>query len=74
MRHLCVQVEQPARRRELEHFGQQRTGGRQDPGRQDGACWRESAACRFLETDLFFPIGKTGLAGCPGVGIDLSTF
>ena len=36
--------------------------GRQDSGRQDGASWRESAACRFLETDLFFPIGKTGLA------------
>ena len=32
---------------------------------QDGrrrASWRESAACRFLETDLFFPIGKTGRA------------
>ena len=35
---------------------------RQDSARQDGASWRESAACRFLETDLFFPIGKTGLA------------
>ena len=31
------------------------------PGR-DGASWREAAACRFLDTDLFFPIGKTGLA------------
>ncbi len=30
--------------------------------RQGAASWRESAACRFLETDLFFPIGKTGLA------------
>ena len=39
-----------------------RDSGRQDSGRQDGASWRESAACRFLETDLFFPIGKTGLA------------
>ena len=29
---------------------------------QDGPSWRESAACRFLETDLFFPIGKTGRA------------
>jgi len=37
-------------------------GARQDLARQDGASWRESAACRFLETDLFFPIGKTGLA------------
>jgi WhiB family redox-sensing transcriptional regulator len=36
--------------------------GRQDSGRQERACWRESAACRFLETELFFPIGKTGLA------------
>ena len=35
---------------------------RQDRARQDGASWRESAAYRFLETDLFFPIGKTGLA------------
>jgi len=24
--------------------------------------WRESAACRSLDTDLFFPIGKTGPA------------
>ena len=30
--------------------------------RQDGRSWRESAACRYLETDLFFPIGKTGRA------------
>ena len=29
---------------------------------QDAPSWRESAACRFLETDLFFPIGKTGRA------------
>ncbi len=29
---------------------------------QDHASWRESAACRLLETELFFPIGKTGLA------------
>jgi WhiB family transcriptional regulator, redox-sensing transcriptional regulator len=35
---------------------------RQGSARQGGASWRESAACRFLETDLFFPIGKTGLA------------
>ncbi len=27
---------------------------------KDAHSWRESAACRFLETDLFFPIGKTG--------------
>ena len=39
-----------------------RRAARQDGARQDGASWRESAACRFLETDLFFPIGKTGLA------------
>lgn len=30
--------------------------------RQDALSWRESAACRYLETDLFFPIGKTGRA------------
>ena len=30
--------------------------------RQDTLSWRESAACRYLETDLFFPIGKTGRA------------
>lgn len=30
--------------------------------RDDRARWRESAACRFLDTDLFFPIGKAGLA------------
>ena len=35
---------------------------RQGSARQGSASWRESAACRFLETDLFFPIGKTGLA------------
>jgi len=40
---------------------------RQNPYRgradRDGqASWRESAACRFLETDVFFPIGKTGRA------------
>jgi WhiB family redox-sensing transcriptional regulator len=28
----------------------------------DRASWRESAACRFLDTELFFPISKTGLA------------
>jgi WhiB family redox-sensing transcriptional regulator len=26
------------------------------------ASWRDAAACRFLDTDLFFPIGKAGLA------------
>jgi WhiB family redox-sensing transcriptional regulator len=30
--------------------------------RDEQAGWRESAACRFLETDQFFPIGKTGRA------------
>ena len=29
---------------------------------KDDLSWRESAACRSLDTDLFFPIGKTGLA------------
>ena len=28
----------------------------------DHASWRESAACRQVDTELFFPIGKTGLA------------
>jgi WhiB family redox-sensing transcriptional regulator len=32
------------------------------PGRDGRAAWREGAACRFLDTDLFFPIGKAGLA------------
>ena len=32
------------------------------PGRDGRASWREGAACRFLDTDLFFPIGKAGLA------------
>jgi WhiB family redox-sensing transcriptional regulator len=41
--------------------GEQRLRPR-SAARQYGASWRESAACRFLETDLFFPIGKTGLA------------
>ena len=26
----------------------------------DRVSWRESAACRFLDTELFFPIGKAG--------------
>ena len=30
--------------------------------RKDRASWRESAACRFLDTELFFPIGKAGRA------------
>jgi WhiB family redox-sensing transcriptional regulator len=30
--------------------------------RDDRASWRESAACRFLDTELFFPIGKAGRA------------
>ena len=28
----------------------------------DRVTWRESAACRFLDTELFFPIGKAGRA------------
>ncbi len=28
----------------------------------DRASWRDSAACRFLDTELFFPIGKAGRA------------
>ena len=36
--------------------------GPQRGTRQDTLSWRESAACRYLETDLFFPIGKTGRA------------
>jgi WhiB family redox-sensing transcriptional regulator len=36
---------------------------RQGPAvREDRAGWRDSAACRFLDTDLFFPIGKAGRA------------
>jgi WhiB family redox-sensing transcriptional regulator len=31
-------------------------------GIQGRASWRDAAACRFLDTDLFFPIGKAGLA------------
>jgi WhiB family redox-sensing transcriptional regulator len=43
----------------------------------DKASWRDSAACRYADTELFFPIGKTGpalaeiqqakrvCAGCP---------
>jgi WhiB family redox-sensing transcriptional regulator len=30
--------------------------------RYGGDSWRESAACRFLDTELFFPIGKAGPA------------
>ncbi len=30
--------------------------------RYDRASWRESAACRFLDTELFFPVGKAGRA------------
>jgi WhiB family redox-sensing transcriptional regulator len=43
-------------------------GARQHPERPsrpvdyDRASWRESAACRFLDTETFFPISKTGLA------------
>jgi WhiB family transcriptional regulator, redox-sensing transcriptional regulator len=28
----------------------------------DRASWRESAACRQVDTELFFPIGSTGTA------------
>jgi WhiB family transcriptional regulator, redox-sensing transcriptional regulator len=28
----------------------------------DRDSWRESAACRHADTELFFPIGKSGLA------------
>ena len=31
------------------------------PVSYDRASWRESAACRFLDTELFFPSSKTGL-------------
>jgi len=34
----------------------------QGPVVKDRASWRESAACRFLDTELFFPIGKAGRA------------
>jgi WhiB family transcriptional regulator, redox-sensing transcriptional regulator len=42
-------------------------GARQHPERPsrpvnyDRASWREAAACRFLDTEIFFPISKTGL-------------
>jgi WhiB family redox-sensing transcriptional regulator len=32
------------------------------PAGFDRASWRESAACQRLDTEIFFPIGKTGLA------------
>jgi WhiB family transcriptional regulator, redox-sensing transcriptional regulator len=28
----------------------------------DADDWRDDSACRDLDTDLFFPVGKTGLA------------
>jgi WhiB family redox-sensing transcriptional regulator len=31
-------------------------------GSYDQASWRESAACRHVDTELFFPIGKAGTA------------
>ncbi len=44
----------PAVRRQWPHQG--------PAVRDDRANWRESAACRFLDTELFFPIGKAGRA------------
>ena len=38
-----------------------RHGRRSRPVSYDRASWRESAACRFLDTEIFFPISKTGL-------------
>ncbi len=32
------------------------------PPRDGKVSWRESAACRDIETEMFFPIGKGGLA------------
>ena len=56
-------TETRAARQDSVRQGSARQGSaRQGSARQGGASWRESAACRFLETDLFFPIGKTSLA------------
>jgi len=38
-----------------------RPGRPSRPVSYDRASWRESAACRFLDTEVFFPISKTGL-------------
>ena len=35
-------------------------------GSYDQASWRESAACRHVDTELFFPIGKAGAALAEG--------
>ena len=60
---MSVDGEQRLRSRPAARQDSARQGSaRQGSARQGSASWRESAACRFLETDLFFPIGKTGLA------------
>jgi WhiB family redox-sensing transcriptional regulator len=33
-----------------------------DTASYDQASWRDSAACRYFDTELFFPIGKAGAA------------
>ena len=32
----------------------------------DQVSWRDSAACRYVDTELFFPIGKAGAALAEG--------